>query len=419
MTAIQSPPIRTRTLVDRDPVVDLVRSVSLVIVVLLHAAMTGVHLGADGLVIGNALEAHTGFAVLSWALQVMPLFFAAGGFTALSQWRRMRDRGATPAQFVRSRVERLAVPALAMIGTVVVVLAALTVFGVPVELVHEIGYRIGQPLWFLAVFILASCLVPALAAAHERAPRISLGLLIGAAVVVDVTARSTGVEGLGFLNLAFVWLAVQQLGFFWRDGRIRSGRPALMAAAGGYAAMALLVAVGGYPLDMLVGNNNPPTIALIALGVAHLHLVVAAAPALRRLADRAAVPVTWVGARAMTVYLWHMPVSIVLVAVLLGAGVHLPEPLSADWWAGRGVWLAAVLAVSLLAANRLHVLERLLAPATGRAALLPTATGAVLATAGVTTLLVGGFAGETGVIAVALLGGGLTLARRTAPVLDR
>lgn len=401
MTSTLALPAPPASVSGRDPVVDLVRSVALVIVVLLHAVMAGVWIDDGGIRIVNAFEDHAGFAAATWALQIMPLFFIAGGFTALTQWRRMRAAGGTPADFVRSRVERLALPAAVAVGSVVLALAALTVLGTPEELVREIGYRIGQPLWFLAVFLLASCLVPWLAALHERAPRLTLGVLVGAAVAVDLVP----LPGFGFFNLAFVWLVLQQLGFFWREGRIR-GR--LSVALGAYAGIGLLVGVAGYPLDMLVGNNNPPTVALILLGVAHLHLLVLADGVVRRAAVRFARPVGWIGARALTVYLWHMPVVVVLAAVTLGFAA---APLTASWWVSRPVWLVAVLVVTLVVADRLRVLERGLPSPARPASLAPALAGAVLATGGVVLLLVGGFAGESGVVAAAMLAGGVWVVR--------
>lgn len=73
-----------------------------------------------------------------------------------------------------------------------------------------------------------------------------------------------------FLNFAFVWLAVHQLGFLRADGRIT--RPGLLAAAGLTGAV-LLVAYGPYPLSMVgmpgekVSSMAPPTLALLAHGM--------------------------------------------------------------------------------------------------------------------------------------------------------
>ncbi|MER7082867.1 acyltransferase family protein, partial [Saccharopolyspora kobensis] len=96
----------------RDRVLDLIRAGCLVVVVVLHAVMAGIEVGESGIQIRNALENQQWFTPISWIIQVMPLFFIVGGFAGITQWRRMRDSGATPADFVRARLVRLARPAL-------------------------------------------------------------------------------------------------------------------------------------------------------------------------------------------------------------------------------------------------------------------------------------------------------------------
>jgi hypothetical protein len=74
---------------------------------------------------------------------------------------------------------------------------------------------------------------------------------------------------------------------------------------------------------------------------------------LRTYADRPGIGrvVDALGSRAMTTYLWHMPVIIVLAAGLLvlhaSVQLPLPEPLSPGWWASRPLWLLAVAAAVL------------------------------------------------------------------------
>ena len=51
-----------------------------------------------------------GFWVLTWLLQVMPLFFYIGGYAHLRSWQRARERGIGLGRFVLRRLRRLAVP---------------------------------------------------------------------------------------------------------------------------------------------------------------------------------------------------------------------------------------------------------------------------------------------------------------------
>lgn len=344
-----TPPIRDRS-------VDVIRSACLVLVVLLHATMVGVTVTGGAPVFENALET-AWFAPVSWFVQMMPLFFIAGGFTAIGSWRRARAAGTRPAQWVSARMSRLFAPALVVMLTIAAGLLALTLSGVPAEIVSEAGWRISQSMWFLGVFALCQALVPALARWHERSPTTALGALVAAVAIADVSRFATGIPAFGYLNLAFAWLAVQQLGFWAADGRLAALRirtRALLAQAC-LAAAVILVIAGPYPANMYA-NQDPPTLVLVLLGGAQLALLSLAQPWLRRLYDRPAVAaiVDWIGARAMTIYLWHMPALIALagVGVLLSLGgfLSLPALHSPEWWLTRPGWLAiVVVSVALLA----------------------------------------------------------------------
>ncbi|WP_025159481.1 acyltransferase family protein [Leifsonia aquatica] len=391
----------------RDPAVDLARAGCLVVVVLLHALMVGVGIGESGPVLQNAMEGWPGFAPLSWIVQVMPLFFLLGGFSAHTQWERMRRRGAGYGDYLAGRVRRLLVPASAALVAVAVLLSALAIAGVPASLVAIAGFRISQPLWFLGVYILCTAAVPPLVALHRRAPVVGLLTPAAVAVAVDVARGATGVTAIGFANLLFVWLTVQQLGFWLASGRL-AGVSRRRLAVVGVAALGLLLllcANGVWSFDMLA-NLNPPTCALLLLAVAQLSVLHLAAPTLRRWA-RLPGPsrfVAVVSARSMTVYLWHMPVLIVLAGgLLVGAlvvpGLRLPAPLSGDWWLTRPLWFAAVLvavAAVVAAAGRFETGRPGGSGATaaptvrsGRAAVVATAAAATGAAAVLVALLGG------------------------------
>lgn len=360
MAIVQAPPLprsRPPAPSGRDAVIDLVRAFCVTGVVLLHAIMVGVTVTDTGPVFGNASEGTWWIVPVSWTLQVMPLFFVIGGFAGLLAHRRHRRRGGTASAFVAGRVQRLLRPALVTIMLVGGALAALALTGVDAELIGVAGFRFSQPLWFLAVFLLCQALLPALAAAHQRMPVRTLGILIAAAIAVDALRITTGFEGIGFLNLAFVWLALQQLGFLLADGTI-DRMPRAARGMIGAAALALLLATfaGGVYSPDLIANINPPTGALILVGIAHLCAVSLLRASLARFARRPQVDAftRFVNTRAMTVYLWHMPVLLALAGAsavfALSAGVALPEPSSVLWWLTRPLWLAAALAITALVA---------------------------------------------------------------------
>lgn len=404
----------------RDTGIDFVRALCVLGVVLLHAIMVGVTVTDSGPVFENASDGTGWIAPLSWLLQVMPLFFVIGGFSGLLAYRRMRQRGGTAVGFVAGRLHRLLRPAVFTIAIVGVGLALLTVFGVPADLIATAGFRYGQPLWFLGVFLLCQALLPVLAAAHERAPFRTISGLALASVAVDVLRAATGLEGLGFLNLAFVWMTLQQLGFFLADGRI-DALPRRARATAGIAAVLLLIAtfaLGHYSPD-LISNINPPTAALLLVGVAHTCLLSLHREGLERFSRRRSVTAFtgFVTVRTMTIYLWHMPVLLMMAGATavyaLATGTALPALDSAGWWAARPLWLATALALTALVAVAFTRFESLPAPqatTSGRRLIIGALSGLI----GVVLLLVLGTSVATAMIAVALLLAALRLASREA-----
>lgn len=340
--------------VRRDGAVDLVRAVCLTVVVGLHALMVGVSVGPHGPVLENSLEEWSFFPAVSWLVQVMPLFFVLGGFSAYGQWKRLREAGAGYGDYLAGRLSRLLAPALAAIAAAAALLSALALAGVPADEIAVAGFRLSQPLWFLGVYVLCTAAVPFLVEAHDRRPGVSLAALAALALTVDVVREATGVAAVGFANLLFVWLLVQQLGFWLGSGLLEAlGRRALS----GLAAAALVLAGAGAVLGLwspdMYADLNPPVTALALLGTAQLAVFLLLRPRLRSAMARPLLgrAVGAVNRRAMTVYAWHMLALIPLAGLLLVSGLPLPAPLSSGWWASRPLWLAVVaLAVVALVA---------------------------------------------------------------------
>ncbi|QYG11160.1 acyltransferase [Microbacterium sp. PAMC22086] len=372
MTIVQAPRAVSTTTpprASRDTGVDFLRALCVLGVVLLHAIMVGVTVGESGPVFDSASDETAWIAPLSWFLQVMPLFFVIGGFSGLLAYQRMRQRGGTAIGFVAGRVHRLLRPAILTIAVIGLALALLTVSGVPADLIATAGFRYGQPLWFLGVFLLCQALLPLLAASHERAPLRTIGALAVAAIAVDVLRAASGLEGLGFLNLAFVWMTLQQLGFFLADGSIDRLSRRVRAAAG-IAALLTLVATFAF------GIYSPDLIA------------------------------------NMTIYLWHMPVLLLMAGstavFALMTGMRLPALDSAGWWAGRPLWLATAVALTALVAvafTRFESQPALPATSSMRRLVVGTLSGLV----GIVLLLALGTSVATALIAIALIAASLRL----------
>jgi peptidoglycan/LPS O-acetylase OafA/YrhL len=403
----------------RDASIDVARAWCLVVVVALHSFMVGVSVAGGAPLLENATDGWGGFAALTWFVQIMPLFFVLGGFSSVTQWSRLRTRGVSASDYLALRMRRLLPPALGAMGVTAVVLLVLSLSGVPADMVAVAGFRMSQPLWFLGVYLLCTALVPLVTAAHRAAPRLTVLALAAVVVGVDAARITSGIEALGFANLLFVWLLLQQLGFHLADGRVSTNRRALLTvAAVALGALVALCVNGVYSFD-LYDNLNPPTAALVLLGVAQLCLFQLARPALRRLHGirGIATAVTAIGARAMTIYSWHMLVLIGLAGVLLvTVGDELPAPLTEAWWLTRPLWIVSVLViVGLLVAV---VGRREAAADTGRPATPTGAAAAViavlLAAVGVVLVLVFGASAAAWFGGALLLVSSLRLATRGA-----
>ncbi|MFE7756752.1 acyltransferase [Streptomyces sp. NPDC057429] len=359
----------------RDRYIDLLRVASLGTVVLGHWLMAAVT--TDG--VGNLLAVLPGLQPLTWVLQIMPVFFFVGGFSHALSYRsllRKRPEDSTDrvySAFLRARLQRLLRPTMVFVlvwGAAALVVQLLGggggLTGVTLRLVT-------QPLWFIGIYLAMVAFTPPLLKLHDRYGWGAFAALAGAAATVDVLRFAAGVPYLEFLNFAFVWLAVHQLGFLRADGRIR--RPALLAGSGLVAAAAL-VALGPYPLSMVgmpgekISNMAPPTLALLCHGL----WLVGAVELLRapgsRLVARPRVWRTVVAANgvAMTAFLWHLTAMLGVYGAMLALGVPLPEPATGAWWAQVPVRIAVAAGITAALVAVFRAFERPVPAVPGRGA---------------------------------------------------
>ena len=128
---------------------------------------------------------------------------------------------------------------------------ALLVAGVPVETVKYVSRSCLIPTWFLAIYIMVVILAPAVYRLWERFGFVSFWAFAAMAALTDVAFFAVGLEWMGWTNYFWVWLAVHQLGFAWRDGRTGSPMTMLLIAAAAFAALYLVIFKGPYPLAMV------------------------------------------------------------------------------------------------------------------------------------------------------------------------
>jgi hypothetical protein len=95
----------------------------------------------------------------------------------------------------------------------------------------------------------------------------------------------------------------------------------------------------------MLTDLNPPTVPLIALGLAQACLLRLLRPALAALMRTKAAQgaVFVVGSRLMTVYLWHLPLIIILAGAALLIPGASPQPATAAWWLTRPLMYVLVL----------------------------------------------------------------------------
>ncbi|MEU1891578.1 acyltransferase family protein [Streptomyces pristinaespiralis] len=390
----------------RDRYIDLLRVASLATVVAGHWLMAAVT--DDG--IGNLLAVVPELQLLTWALQVMPVFFFVGGFSHALSYRSLRRRHpdrSVYSVFLRGRLQRLLRPTMAFVlvwGAAALVVQLLGggggMTGVALRLV-------AQPLWFIGIYLAMVAFTPPLLKLHERFGWGAFGALLGAAAAVDVLRFAAHVPFVEFLNFAFVWLAVHQLGFLRADGRIRM--PAALAAAG-LAGAAALVAFGPYPLSMVgmpgekISNMAPPTLALLFHGL----WLVGAVELLKgpggRFVRRARVWRGVVAANgvAMTAFLWHLTAMLGVYGAMIAAGLPLRAPASAAWWVQTPLRIAAAAGLTALLVAAFRRFERPV-----RSAVTPVPGTGPIAAAGITLCLFG-------ILGLSMVGFGGLLEGRTA-----
>ncbi|WP_189267003.1 acyltransferase family protein [Streptomyces fuscichromogenes] len=361
----------------RDRYVDFLRAWAIVLVVLGHWLITALVREPDGRITAPELLATVPWTQwLTLAFQIMPLFFLAGGHAAGGSWSRARAAGGTPAGWLGRRALRLLLPVGVYSGAVLLAVGVCAAVGVDRDTLALVGWAMAMQFWFLPVYLLLSALTPALYAAHLRwGPRVPLALGT-AALAADTLVVTAHAPFVGLLDYVLVWCVAYQLGFCWRDGLL-SGRRALplTMAAGGGLAFAGLVALGPFPVSLILvtgqhpSNTDPPSAAMLAWVVAQTGLALLAAPPLRRLLDRERVwrVVRPVGAASMTLYLWHMLPVLAVAAAFYLTGLA-PEPTlgSAAWWGLRVPWLLVLGAVLAGVVTALKPLERGLGALYGR-----------------------------------------------------
>jgi hypothetical protein len=332
----------------------------------------------------------------------MPIFFLVGGYANAVAWESALRNEIPYVEWLSGRFRRLISPVIPVLLAWIAIAGVSVAAGAPGEFVGLLSQLALVPTWFLAVYVMVGVFVPLTHRAWKRHGLGSFAALAIGAAVVDLVSFSVGERWLALVNYFFVWLAVHQLGYAWRDGAFR-GR--LLWAAGGAGVMAGLVSFGPYPLTMVgypgleVSNTSPPTLALLALGVCQSGLILALEPVARRILAHARVwtATVLVNGMIMSLYLWHMTALIGVYAALylVASPILTVAPDSTLWWSTRPVFMASFALVLVPIVGLVQRFERPVASvfaASGRRLI----AGASMVCVGLAMIAEGGVASGTG-----------------------
>jgi fucose 4-O-acetylase-like acetyltransferase len=335
---------------ERHRYLDLLRVVAIGGVVYGHWLLVDVTYSGGRLSGRDAVDYVSWGRWVTWAFQVMPVFFLVGGYVNARSWTAHHARGESWTWWVRERAMRLWWPTVVFVAVAILAVVVARAAGANSAAVAEAGWLAALQLWFLPVYLLLIALTPAMLTLHRR-----WGLAVPAGMAAAAALVGAGVTGphlhvIGYANYLLVWGSIHQWGFAWQDGTLTRARWRPYAlAAGGAALLAGLVTSRAFQVDMVgSGNTNPPSIALLAYSAALAGLVLVAEPAATRLLARPRLwrPVTRLNEATMTVYLWHF-VPVIVVAVAFYPTRVMPQPAigTARWWELRAAWFTLLTVV--------------------------------------------------------------------------
>lgn len=332
---------------ERDRYVDALRVSALTAVVVGHWLVPVFDPVGDDYAVRFVMAEQPWTEWATWAFQVMPVFFIVGGWANASAWTRAQARGESATAWASRRARRLLRPLVVVIAVWALAAAAGDTLGIEGRWLTVASQGALVPAWFLAVYVVVTVAVPVTVRAERRVGLVVVAALVVAAAATDALTMA-GAEAAQWTNFAWVWFAVHQLGLRWHERGLPGPAGGLALLVAGLGALAALVTVGGYPVDMVAEvdgrtNATPPSVAMISLATAQLGIIAAARTVLERglSRDRVWALVALAGRRIMTVFLWHMTALVAVAALLAFAGsLPLHEALGWGWWPTRPLWLA-------------------------------------------------------------------------------
>lgn len=332
---------------DRNVVIDAARALAVCVVVCFHVSLFRVEFGARGMHIVLGSPGPLGWK-LSWWVQLMPVFFLTGGYAHAV----VLGRGRTPAQFLTQRVRRFLGPVSTWLLVLLPVFTAAcwSPIGGAAILVGE---NLAKVLWFLVVYLALTVAAPWLVAAQARWGAVLIGGFALGALAVDRVALTLApsdvvlADRVWHLNLLFVWFFCHQLGVAYAQGWWRRwpAAVAVVTLVASVVALPLLIRLADLPApavgfgDHPTSNLLPPTVAMCVLAVAQISVVALVDRRQPRWLSSALMQRVFatVNALLMTVYLWHVTIASIGMALW---GLAARSLGITSWWASVPAQLA-------------------------------------------------------------------------------
>jgi fucose 4-O-acetylase-like acetyltransferase len=329
----------------REPYIDFLRALSLIVVVLWHWVFTILDWRPDGPHATSPLNFTRGLWLATWLFQVMPLFFFIGGYVHLRSWERAQAKGVKMGAFVWRRIRQLLIPA-SIVLFVWIGLGSLIGLYFDVNGVGRAVKLVVSPLWFLAVYLGLIALLPVSLWLHRKAGMLALIWLAGGAMLVDVIRFKGDLEAVGWVNMVLVWGLAHQAGFFYQ--RIvdapRTNDWAILWT--GLFGLIGLVGSGLYPGTMVgvpgerFSNMAPPTFVIVALLLFQIGTIELLRPGMQIRLERP----RWkrvnqvLNEFSLPLYLVHttgLALFLFVAWLSFGIDMHAPSDLDLGWWLSR------------------------------------------------------------------------------------
>ncbi len=342
--------IAKKTPATRDRYVDFLRAFSILVVVIGHWLSAVVLRTEHGIKVYNAVGMISGLWIITWLLQIMPLFFFVGGFSNARTLNVIKSRGEPLSMFYKKRAIRLLKPTIFFLLIWIIIIVLMVSFlpdwrKYQIAIIATIG-----PLWFLGVYLFVTIIAPFMLTLHKIYKiLIPLVLLIFTALV-DIVRFQFKISGIAWLNVCFVWLFVHQLGFFYEDGTlvyIKKWQKFLIALSG-LTGLIILTNIGIYPKSMIgtgfekISNMNPPTMCIIMLSLWLIGLAMLLRENINKWLNQVTpwILVILANRTIMTLYLWHLTAYLLAFLLLyqIGLGHHTTDNI-VIWWLERPVWV--------------------------------------------------------------------------------